>query len=201
MNNLSNSIQELYRMFDYFNQQLYNSELKTPIITIASKRNALGWCSVAKVWKDDSQQYYEIGITAEFLNRTYDEIAETLMHEMVHLYNFQNDVKDCSGQIHNKKFKAEAERRFLVVSKMGRYGWAQTDLSDFLKEIISDFNKNESAFSIYRTTKEKPKEPPAKPFRYTCPKCEAKVSSKDEVSVICKVCNMDFELKESKRND
>lgn len=36
MNNLSNSIQELYRMFDYFNQQLYNSELKTPIITIAS---------------------------------------------------------------------------------------------------------------------------------------------------------------------
>jgi predicted SprT family Zn-dependent metalloprotease len=192
MNNLAISIQELYRMFDYFNNAIYGGQLNKPIITIASKRNAYGWCTVSKVWEDGKTQYYEIGITAEFLNRSYDEISETLMHEMVHLYNFQNGVKDCSGKIHNKKFKEEAQKRFLNVEKMERYGWAETSLTKTAKEIIDTFDKNIEAFGIYRMPKSAPINPPVKPFRYICPICETKIQSKDEIEVICKQCGVEF---------
>lgn len=194
---LSASIHELQRMFNYFNQQIYNGELKKPVFIIASRRNAYGWCSTGKVWSVDQEKNYEVGITAEFLNRPYEEIAETIMHEMVHLYNLQNGVKDCSNNVHNKKFKAEAERRHLKVEKMGRYGWAHTSLTDVSKEIIGSFDRDESVFNLFRLTPEKPQKEKQKPFHYFCPKCGAKVTSKEEIQATCKKCAVDFITKEA----
>ena len=194
-NNLLVPIQELYRMFEYFNNNLYNGELKTPIITIASKRNALGWCTVSKVWTNETEKYYEIGITAEFLNRSYEETANTLMHDMVHLYNLQIDIKDCSGQKHNKRFKKEAERRYFTVEKSDKYGWAHTVLTDTLVNLVNSFDRNVDAFGIYRLPAEPKEKTTNKSVKYVCPSCEAKVQSKDELSIICKECNMEFVIK------
>lgn len=40
--------------------------------------------------KDDG--FYEINICAEHLARPFEQVAETLLHEMVHLYNLQIGV-------------------------------------------------------------------------------------------------------------
>ena len=55
--------------------------------------------------KDDG--FYEINICAEHLARPFEQVAETLLHEMVHLYNLQIGVQDTSrgGTYHNKKYK------------------------------------------------------------------------------------------------
>ena len=44
--------------------------------------------------KDDG--FYEINICAEHLARPFEQVAETLLHEMVHLYNLQIGVQDTS---------------------------------------------------------------------------------------------------------
>lgn len=191
-------INELQSLFDYFNEKLYSNQLKQPIIIIGSKRNAYGWCSVSKVWTNDTEEYHEIGLTAEFLNRSYYDTAATLLHEMVHLYNLQNNIKDCSGRVHNKKFKIEAERRFMAVEKTDRYGWSTTKLTDVLVKLIDNFKRNEHAFDIYKMI-QPPKETNVnKPMHYICPECGAKFQSKDEVSAICKGCGVEFIVKEAR---
>ena len=52
-----------------------------------------------------NEGFYEINICAEHLARPFEQVAETLLHEMVHLYNLQIGVQDTSrnGTYHNKK--------------------------------------------------------------------------------------------------
>ena len=62
----------------------------------------------------------------------------TILHEMVHLYNIQHDIQDCSrgGTYHNKKFKAEAEKHMLRIEKDKRYGWTITHPTKELLDYI-----------------------------------------------------------------
>ena len=61
-----------------------------------------------------------------------------MVHEMVHLYNMQIGVKDCSrnGVYHNKKFRDAATARDLAISYDPRLGWSITQPTDKLCEFI-----------------------------------------------------------------
>lgn len=135
-------IEKLESLFSKFNEKFYNNELQTPVITVSpdTTKGAYGWCTAWKVWtvgeqkkiadlstltkedleamkKDDG--FYEINICAEHLARPFEQVAETLLHEMVHLYNLQIGVQDTSrgGTYHNKKYKEAAEKHGLTVEK------------------------------------------------------------------------------------
>lgn len=54
---------------------------------------------------------------AEYMRRSFEEICGTLLHEMAHLYNLINGIKDCNKLYHNKKFKEAAEAHGLTVTK------------------------------------------------------------------------------------
>lgn len=62
------------------------------------------------------------------LQDLFEQVAETLLHEMVHLYNLQIGVQDTSrgGTYHNKKYKEAAEKHGLTVEKDAKYGWTKT---------------------------------------------------------------------------
>ena len=64
-----------------------------------------------------------------------EETLDTMIHEMVHLYCRENDIKEVSrgGKYHNGRFKAEAEKRGLECYRCGQYGW-NTKPSDKLIE-------------------------------------------------------------------
>lgn len=192
----------LEQIFDKLNQLKFNNELKKPIVTIQSKgrMKCFGWCSNITFWKNNKEEeFYEINIVAEYLNREFSEICETMLHEMVHLHNSQNNIKDCSKNHHNKHFKEKAEEVGLIVEKDSKVGFGITHLSSKLeKEINSweDFNKE--VFNIYRmevsnnkTTKQK-----SKFYNYSCPTCGSKVKSlNDNLEIICKKCGTLFEIK------
>lgn len=135
-------IEKLESLFSSFNQKFYNGELQTPVITVSpdTTKGAYGWCTSWKAWSNldpdskttdisqmskadlDAMQnegFYEINICAEHLARSFEQVAETLLHEMVHLYNLQIGVQDTSrnGTYHNKKFKETAEQHGLDVGK------------------------------------------------------------------------------------
>ena len=138
---------------------------------------------------------------AEYLNKTIHEIVCTLQHEMVHYANKIAEIKDCNGQIHNKKFKTLAESVGLIVEKSKKYGYGHTQCSETFTKFINNVIKpNAECFSYFRNVPLKDKEtkePKEKTqFTYICPKCEEKVKAKADKNIICGDCDCSFEIQE-----
>ena len=156
-------INELYRAFDHFNRHFADNKLPPVVITIQNKgrANALGWFGQG-FWVDKLTDTgtHEINLSAEHLARGPQALLETLLHEMAHLYNAVNNIKDCSGgQYHNKRFKTAAEKFGLSVDKMPNRGWARTSLTDAAREQIEQLNVDNRLFvglrrkQVKKTTK------------------------------------------------
>ena len=88
------TVKNLEELFDTFNAHLFNNELEKPVITVSpdSTSGAYGWCTTQKIWKSSDEEFYEINICAEHLNRDIKEICGTLIHEMVHLDNVYKEI-------------------------------------------------------------------------------------------------------------
>lgn len=147
-------LKELHRAFDFFNEKFAEGKLERPVITVSSAagKNALGWFG-AKFWKDGEEEVNEINMSAEYFNRSVEDVLETLLHEMAHLKNAQNGVDDCSAsQYHNKSFKVAAESFSLEVKKSKYRGFSSTNLTDVSREVINQLNPDEKVYSFYRRT-------------------------------------------------
>lgn len=221
MNVIGIALEELYRIFSILNHDKFNDILPEPVITIQKTKGlALGHFTLDKVWRnkqnvkenditmsnEDETAYYEINIDPRwFCNRSAVEIVETLIHEMCHYYNKLSNIKDCNGNIHNKKFKSLAESVGLIVKKGKSVGYGYTSLSDELKEYVKEIIKpNEQSFEYFRdsvikggTNKPKTK----KLFKYTCPDCGQIVKGKKDIIVKCGLCNVEMEMEDIEDDD
>lgn len=204
-------IETLEKLFIKFNERFYNNELQKPIIAVNpdTTRGAYGWCTGWKIWSEHGQDiniskmdhvsgnsakdggFYEINICAEYLSRSFSEVAGTLLHEMVHLYNLQIGISDTSrsGKYHNKKFKKVAEQHGLIVKQNNTYGWSITQLNDDAINFINDLGS--SQFQLYRLKPPKSK-PHSSTRKYVCPTCRCIVRATKDVYIICGVCGADF---------
>lgn len=193
MNSIRPAIEELERMYKAF-ASLFGREMPLPVITIQSKgrKNALGWH-----WKDKWQnaepgKLTEINLCAEHLGRPAEEIAETMLHEMVHHANNLDGVSDCTiRQYHNQHFKNRCDEIGLICEKYPGRGWAKTSLSDDLKTKVQAVNINADAFTLFRTTPKTEKSATKmKKWRCTCTTVRAAV----QVEATCKKCGLEFIL-------
>ena len=200
--NMENVIRELRKMFSEFNIKYFDGELKEPMIVVQThgqKRSTLGWCSVHQIWsgeKEDEKEY-EITICAEYLDRTFYEICGTLQHEMVHLYNIYNNIKDvnANGKTHNIKFKEQAEKRGLHIEKADKIGWSVTTLTNEMRNFVDSLDIDKSVFSWKRTVVVAPKKTknPSEKHKYVCPECNSRFESKKKINAMCEDCNIAFE--------
>lgn len=182
------------------------------ILSQRGTKSAKGWCTQKKVWAQTggdsaSEQFYEINICPEYLNRSVEQICGVLLHKMVHLFYLANGINDCTsnGQYHNNLFKESAEPHGL---KAERYGYAQTSLKPKTVEFINQLDL--TAFALYRNSvQEVPQDSddnkPAKRASskrtsstriYVCPKCGTLIRATKEVRVRCDVCNELFRERE-----
>lgn len=190
------TIKMLEDLFDQFNEYLFASEVEKPVIAVLpdTTKSAYGWCTTQKIWKSAEEEYYEINICAEHLNRPIKEVCATLIHEMVHLDNIKKGIKDTSanGRYHNKKFKDTAEKHGLIIEKDARYGWTITKLKDETAAWIDENVKIEK-FDLVRVSRDKEKvKKPSKYKYYMCSCCDIKFYSIYEVNATCE-CGCEFE--------
>jgi predicted RNA-binding Zn-ribbon protein involved in translation (DUF1610 family) len=193
----------LMQAFNAINNYFYNNELEKPIITVkeGKKKNAYGWIETSKNWIQGKTERYEINISCDYIGeRTVAETIATLMHEMAHLYNIQNEIKDTSraGIYHNTKFKETAEKHGLQISYNEHIGWSLTKLTAETEKWVEE-NINIKGFSVYKLTKEKISKGTTKPKqsmrKLVCPSCGLIVRvTKPNVKLLCVECNE--ELKE-----
>ncbi len=206
----------LEKIFRALNNDSFGGELEEPIITIQSTPGAYGHVTVAKTWKRKDDWRHELNIAAEWLERPIESVVATMIHEMVHLYNIQHEVQDCSrgGSYHNKKFKEEAEKHMIAVEKDERYGWTVTSPTDDLLEYImakgwEDIDMGKGLYGLLggsggagaAGTAGKPvkgpeggENPKGNSRRYKCPCCGAIVRTTKDLHIICGKCSVDFEL-------
>lgn len=191
------AVKNLEELFDLFNAHLFNGEVEKPVIAILpdTTKGAYGWCTTQKIWKTETEEYYEIDICAEHLNRPIKEVCGTLIHEMVHLDNIKKGIKDTSanGRYHNKRFKETAEAHGLIIEKDDRYGWTITKLADETAAWIDENVKIEK-FDLVRVKAEKKTKVTKSKYKYyMCPCCETKFYSIYEINAVCQDCGCAFE--------
>ena len=191
-------------MFDLLNAEFFESALSRPTITIQSTPKAYGHFSLREdTWVSKLGATHEINIGAGTLSRPIEEVAATLLHEMVHYYNHVNGIQDCSrgNTYHNRKFRDAAEAHGLIVNHHEKYGWTITSPSDELLEFILKYdltdiliNRNEfGSFQIGGTGTHNGTGvtlPPrtSSSRKYICPCCGMSVRATKVVNIACMDC-------------
>ena len=201
----------LNKIFDLLNQEFFENTLSRPTITIQSTPKAYGHFSTKEdAWISTKGTTHEINLGAGTLARPIEEVCATLLHEMVHYFNYVRGIQDCSrgGTYHNRRFKTSAEAHGLLIDFDEKYGWTITSPSDRLLEFVIDndltdilINRNEfSGFQMggtgthngapTRTTTPKP----SSTRKYVCPCCGMSVRATRIVRISCMDCNEPLHL-------
>lgn len=202
----------LEKIFRAVNEDSFGGELEEPVITIQDTPTAYGHVTVGKAWSVKDNHRHELNIVAGTLQRPIEEVVATMLHEMVHLYNLQHEIQDCSrgGTYHNKKFRDEAQKHMLTVEHHEKYGWTITKPTEELIDYVINkgwedimMNRASFPFSISggrskgkpsdESGTEKPK-PKSNSRKYVCPKCRTIIRATRSVNVVCGDCNIPFEL-------
>ena len=199
----------LVKVFKAVNAEYFNNELEVPTITIQSTVGAYGHVTTSKVWSNGDHATYELNIGADYLTRPIENVVSTMVHEAVHLYCMQNNIKDTSnrGIYHNRKFKEVAENMgHLIIDQHEKYGWTITspseDTIDFciaygFEDIQIGRNtgyamigvsggKSGNGGTIPRTKK------PTSTRKYICPCCGNSFRATKSINVLCMDCNEQF---------
>ena len=190
METIKDATKKLEEAFKKINKQWYNNALEMPVITLApmGKNKSYGWCTTWKAWTDGETENYEINICADYASRPWKDTITTMMHECVHLYNIMQKVQDCSrgGTYHNKKYKAEAERRGLNVESTPKYGWTVTTMNKDATKWYSETFQEEKIISRREAQKGTSKK--SKSYKHTCPNCGNKARTTKYNRLICGDC-------------
>lgn len=195
----------LEKIFRTLNAHYFGNQLEEPIITIQSTPRAYGHVTVAKAWQRGQEQRHELNIGAGTLDRPIENVVATMLHECCHLWNMQQGIQDTSrgGAYHNKRFKAAAEARDLIISYDPRIGWSVTEPANGLLEFILEqdwgeihMNRNEGFSSFTGGGSSSggaggtvtPK--PSNTRKYQCPCCGNSVRATKAVNIGCLDCGV-----------
>ncbi|MBO5111357.1 MAG: SprT-like domain-containing protein [Clostridia bacterium] len=129
----------LNKIFDLLNVEYFENTLSRPTITIQSTPRAYGHFTLNDdTWVSKLGGTHEINIGAGTLARPIEDVCATLLHEMIHYYNYVNGIQDCSrgNTYHNKAFRQAAEERGLCVERSDKYGWSHTSPSERLIDFV-----------------------------------------------------------------
>ena len=202
----------LNKIFDLLNAEFFENALSRPTITIQSTPRAYGHFSLRDdTWVSKLGGTHEINIGAGTLSRPIEEVTATLLHEMIHYFNYENGIQDCcrGNTYHNRRFKAAAEAHGLTVTHSDKYGWSHTApgeaLLDFVLENgLTDILINRNEFKGFQITGTGTHSgtgiatPPrtSSTRKYICPCCGNSVRATKAVNIACLDCETRMVLAE-----
>lgn len=117
---------ELQLAYDYFNTRIFEGDLPPCLITLQREANTYGYFSRERFVRRDGKLTDEIAMNPRYFARTdVTEIMQTLVHEMIHLWQFHRGKPSRKGY-HNKEWAAKMEEIGLMPSSTGEPGGAKT---------------------------------------------------------------------------
>lgn len=133
---------ELTWAYDAFNKRLFNDKLPNCLITLQREKHTCGYFSSGRFANVDGKLTDEIAINPSYFAVTpIIEIMQTLVHEMVHLWQFHLGTPG-RGRYHNKEWADKMESIGLMPSSTGRPGGKKTG------DRIADYAIEEGLFLV-----------------------------------------------------
>jgi len=145
----------LVAAYEHFNKLLFNNDLPPVVFTLQRKKNVMGFFA-AKRWGNlQGELCSEISINpAYFANCRLIEVFQTLVHEMVHSWQFHFGMPS-EGHYHNKEWAQKMMEVGLMPSDTGEPGGAVVgrNMSDFIMKPglfmqAADVLLNDSSFNL-----------------------------------------------------
>jgi len=195
-------------LYSYYNKTLFDGKLKDCMIITSRKKGSNGyfisdnWSNKKKAEKTEEKNIHEISLNPDYLDRKDEEWQSTLVHEMVHLWQYDNG-KPGRGKYHNKEWARKMEEIGLMPSNTGKEGGKKTgqNMTHYIipnGPFINAFNaladKDIKYISspLLKISKEKKT---ASKIKYSCP-CGNNVWGKPGLQIICQTCQNYFEQEE-----
>lgn len=198
------------KMFNYFNQKLFDDSLPQCLLNFSRLRGAIAFFAPAQWEKQEGKVAHEISLNPVYLWRGDNvETASALVHEMVHLWQAEYGSPGRRGY-HNKEWATKMEKIGLIPSLTGRPGGRKTGerVRDYI-EVGGLFDKvfkqiPKECFLPWKNTSNftwkanRGRKSPVDPrcnknkIKYSCPICEVNVWGKPHLQIICKECHIDF---------
>lgn len=173
----------------------FKREMVQPVITVQTKgrKNACAWFWADRWQNGEPCPIPEINLYAEHISDGLMELANSVLHEMVHYANWLDGVRDCSAsQYHNRHFTDRCESVGLICAqhRQKRYGCAFTKLSTELEELVSSLRIDEAALNLRRVAHQSKHRPGSKLKKWAC-NC-TNLWAAVEVNATCNRCDTLF---------
>ena len=127
---------EIEKIFNSFNELYFDNSLSLPLIKYGN--NFYGALNQNAVTKNGSSYSHEMTLPVEMLNKTIDEIAACVLHNMIHEYDYVYEKKMASrgDTYHNQKFKLFAEKCGLSCEYTDKNGWITHTNDSFRQQCV-----------------------------------------------------------------
>jgi len=185
--------------YDYFNKALFDEKLPGCLITFTRSRVFAGYFS-ANRWTDETRELSsdEISMNPQlFMGRPLVETLSTLVHEMVHLWQYAF-ASPGRGRYHNKECGDKMESLGLMPSNTGQADGKRT--GDRMSHYIIDGGPYSRAatkllgkgYAIpwLERQHEKSSSVAGKRIKYTCPDCGINAWGKSGLLISCVDCEV-----------
>lgn len=200
-----NTKRELQFLFRVLNENIFHNQFLVPQIYISINTRCQNWrCNP---FGDKGQ--YVITIYEERLEDNFETIVMNMLHQMIHIFCFEQGLKDTSRDMryHNKIFYQEGIKRGLRFSFTPKEGYITEGIEDrvrllFKMQLQQEERIKEAVKQDKEIKRETEKNKPVKPFpaKMICPICGMKARTKKTGSLICGKCNVYMEPDNSKRS-
>jgi len=184
--------------FAYFNGALFEGALPTCLLNFSRKSKTNGFFAPER-WEAGKSVRHEISLNPSTLKtRKPIDVASTLVHEMVHLWQHESGDPSRTGY-HNHEWASKMESIGLMPSATAAPGGARVGqrVSHYIIEggaFAKAFSKMPKSHLLPWSCGEEPdakKATAAKAkTKYSCPSCEANVWGKPGLALLCVDCDV-----------
>jgi hypothetical protein len=188
--------------YAYFNRNLFGGKLPNCILNFSRKAGSAGFFAPHR-WtrRNGSESTHEISLNPDVLELPPIETMQTLVHEMVHLWQQEFGLPS-RRTYHNTEWAEKMQDIGLMPSETGQPGGKKTgqkmctyvvDGGPFAKAFESMPEKALLPW-LARPFAPRPQSGGQKrdQMRYQCPECKAIVRGKDGLNIMCGDCNEAF---------
>jgi predicted SprT family Zn-dependent metalloprotease len=194
----------LQSAYDFFNAKFFDSRLPKVFFTIDwhNKKSNGYFCPHKLVNKEDTETKSTASVIAlnpDHLAREVYEILATLVHEMCHVWEFEEFIKDPYKltSYHSKRFEKKLSECNLkaVINNKSRSSCSTVIPDDgIFKGIADEYLKTKEFLSIASIKTEGEKKAKSKnKTKYVCTGCKTNIWGKAGLNLHCNECDMDFE--------
>ena len=208
--------------YKYFNRVLFKNQLAGCILNFSRKKNTHGFLAPER-WRrveDEGNYIHEISLTPTTFYREPKLVFSTLVHEMVHLWQWEFGSPSRNGY-HNKEWANKMEAIGLIPSATGKPEGKKTGQQ--MTHYIGEGGRYEKAFNrmpkkhllpftslegdimkalieggaatvnSISPKKSKLRPPSRKKTKYTCSNCKSNVWGKPNLNIQCLDCGVAFQ--------